>query len=72
MTTFIMNRYGPSARHPLDGRQSIAKLPELFETLIERVTDTPEKLKVRTQRANELVAAIKAAAEEIAAPKGKQ
>lgn len=52
--------------------ESIAKLPELFETLIERVKETTEKLRARTQQANELVAAVKAAAEEIATPKGEQ
>jgi hypothetical protein len=49
--------------------ESISKLPELFETLIERVTDTTEKLKARTDQTKELVAAVKAAAEEIAAAK---
>lgn len=45
--------------------ESISKLPELFDTLIERVTDTTEKLKARTEQAMELVAAVKAAAREI-------
>jgi len=47
--------------------ESVAKLPELFETLIERVKETTEKLKARNEQAKELVAAVKAAAEEIAA-----
>jgi len=47
--------------------ESIAKLPDLFETLIERVKDTTAKLRARNEQAKELVAAIKAAAEELAA-----
>jgi hypothetical protein len=47
--------------------ESIAKLPDLFETLIERVKDTIAKLKARTDLANELAAALDAVAEEQAA-----
>jgi hypothetical protein len=47
--------------------ESIAKLPDLFETLIERVKDTIIKLKARTKQANELAAALDAAAKEQAA-----
>jgi hypothetical protein len=47
--------------------ESIAKLPDLLETLIERVKDTTEKLKARNEQAKELVAAIKVAAEELSA-----
>ncbi len=50
--------------------ESISKLPELFETLIERVTETTEKLKARNEQAKELVAAVKAAAAEIEAAAG--
>jgi hypothetical protein len=46
--------------------ESIAKLPDLFETLIERVNDTTEKLKARTKQANELVAAVNAVVDQIA------
>jgi len=45
--------------------ESIAKLPELFETLIERVQDTIVKLKARTEQTKELVAAINSAAAEL-------
>ncbi len=46
--------------------ESIAKLPDLFETLIGRVKDTTQKLRARNDQAKELVAAVKAAAEELA------
>ncbi len=49
--------------------ESIAKLPDLFETIIERVKETTTRLKARTEQAKELVAAIKAAAAEIEAAK---
>jgi hypothetical protein len=52
--------------------ESIAKLPDLFDSLIERVKDTTEKLKARTKQTRELVAAIKAAAEEIAADQAEK
>jgi hypothetical protein len=52
--------------------ESISKLPELFDTLIERVTDTTEKLKARTEQAKELVAAVKAAAAELAVAKAEE
>lgn len=52
--------------------ESIAKLPDLFESLIERVQDTTRKLKARTERTRELVAAIKAAADEISAAQDKE
>lgn len=45
--------------------ESVAKLPDLFETIIERVKETTAKLKARTEQAKELVAAIRAAAAEI-------
>jgi len=51
--------------------ESIVKLPDLFETLIERVKDTTEKLRARNEQAKELVAAIKAAADEMATLKGQ-
>ena len=44
--------------------ESVAKLPDLFETIIERVKETTAKLKARAQQARELVAAIQAAAAE--------
>ena len=43
--------------------ESIAKLPDLFDTLIERVKDTTSKLRARTDQANELVAALDAITE---------
>jgi hypothetical protein len=48
--------------------ESVSKLPDLFETLAARVADTTEKLKARNEQAKELVAAVKAAAEELKAP----
>src|SRR5713226_3010988 len=50
--------------------ESIGKLPELFDDLIERTQDTTKKLKARTDQTKELVAAINTAAAEIA-PKRK-
>jgi hypothetical protein len=50
--------------------ESVAKLPDLFETIIERVKETTAKLKARTEQTKELVAAIRAAAAEIEATKG--
>lgn len=47
--------------------ESVSKLPELFETIIERVQDTTAKLRARNEQAKELVAAIRAAAAEIEA-----
>lgn len=44
--------------------ESIAKLPDLFETLIERVKDTITKLKTRKNQADELVAALESLAED--------
>jgi hypothetical protein len=52
--------------------ESIAKLPDVFEALIERVKDTTEKLKARTKQAGDLVAAIKLAAEEASAVQDKE
>jgi hypothetical protein len=52
--------------------ESIAKLPDLFETLIERVKDTTEKLRARNEQAKEMVAALKAAAEELAGSAGEK
>jgi len=49
--------------------ESIAKLPDLFDTLAERVKDTTQKLKARNEQAKELVAAVRAAAAEISAMK---
>jgi hypothetical protein len=46
---------------------SIGYQDRLFETLIDRVKDTTEKLRARNEQAKEMVAAIKAAAEEVAA-----
>jgi hypothetical protein len=51
--------------------ESIAKLPDLFETLIERVKDTTEKLRARNEQAKELVAALRASADELAAAEEK-
>ncbi len=45
--------------------ESIAKLPDLFETLAARVVDTTQKLKARNQQAKELVAAVRAAVDEL-------
>jgi len=50
----------------------IAKLPDLFESLIERVQDTTRKLRARTEHTRDLVAAIKAAADEISAAQDKE
>lgn len=44
--------------------ESIAKLPDLFDALIERVKDTTKKLRARAEQANELVAALKAITDE--------
>jgi hypothetical protein len=52
--------------------ESISKLPELFEALIERVQDTTAKLRTRNEQAKELVAAVKAAADELSASKAKE
>ena len=52
--------------------ESIAKLPDLFESLIERVQDTTSKLKARTEQTRELVAAIKSAADEISVAQDKE
>ena len=49
--------------------ESVAKLPDLFDTIIERVKETTAKLKARTEQAREMVTAIRAAAAEIAAAK---
>lgn len=49
--------------------ESVAKLPDLFETIIERVKETTAKLKARTEQAQALVAAIRAAAAEMEAAK---
>lgn len=49
--------------------ESVVKLPDLFETIIERVKEITVKLKVRNEQAKELVTAIRAAAAEIAAAK---
>jgi hypothetical protein len=49
--------------------ESIAKLPELFETLIERVKDTTQKLRARNEQAKDLVAALK---DLVAEPSGSQ
>ena len=49
--------------------ESIAKLPDLFETLIQRVKDVTEKLRARNEQAKELVAALKAVTEEVTASK---
>jgi hypothetical protein len=38
--------------------ESVAKLPDLFETLIERVRDTITKLRARKNLADELIAAL--------------
>ena len=45
--------------------ESIAKLPELFDSLIDRVQDTIQKLRARAEQTRELIAAINAAAAEI-------
>lgn len=52
--------------------ESIAKLPDLFETLIERVKDTIAKLKARTEQANELAAALDALTEELSVAKTEE
>jgi hypothetical protein len=52
--------------------ESIAKLPELFETILERVQETIQKLRARTAQAKELLAAVTAAVDEIAPPKAKK
>ncbi len=52
--------------------ESVSKLPELFETIIERVQDTTAKLRTRDEQAKELVAAVKAAAAEIAPADAKK
>ena len=44
--------------------ESIAKLPDLFDTLIERVKDTITKLKARTKQTDDLVAALDAVTQE--------
>jgi len=48
--------------------ESLGKLPEVFETLLERVQDTTKKLKARTEQAKELADAVKAAASEVFVP----
>ena len=40
--------------------EAVSKLPDLFETLIKRTTETTEKLKARKKDADELAAAIEA------------
>lgn len=45
--------------------ESVAKLPDLFETLITRVADMTVKLRARNEQAKELLAAVKAAAAEL-------
>ncbi len=52
--------------------ESVAKLPELFEALIERVQDTTTKLKARTEQTKELLDAVQAAAGEISTAKAKK
>jgi hypothetical protein len=49
--------------------ESLGKLPELFETLLERVRDVTQKLKARTEQTKELLVAVRAAAAEISPPK---
>jgi len=52
--------------------ESLGKLPEVFETLLERVQDTTGKLRARTEQAKELVAAVNAAAAQISPAKAKE
>jgi seryl-tRNA synthetase len=49
--------------------ESVAKLPDLFETIIERVKETTTKLRARTDQAKELLSAIRSAAAELNAAK---
>lgn len=52
--------------------ESIAKLPELFDSLIDRVQDTTQKLKARAEQTRELVTAITAAVADIDASRVKK
>jgi hypothetical protein len=45
--------------------ESLGKLPDLFETLIDRVKDTTKKLRARALQTKELVAAVNAAIAEV-------
>jgi hypothetical protein len=46
--------------------ESVGKLPDLFETMIERAKETTKQLKARNEQARDMVEAIRAAAAEIA------
>src|SRR5580704_19650853 len=48
--TFIPKRFGLSARPALACYREHREIPDLFETLIERVKDTTEKLRVRNEQ----------------------
>ena len=52
--------------------ESVAKLPDLFETLITRVADMTVKLRVRNEQAKELLAAVNATAAELESSKDEK